>query len=131
MASGDAKKAAARPAFERVIERLVVDENGCWLWPGATAGPATHKYGMVQTGSRSDGTRRTVAVHRVVWEHFVGPIAGELDHLCRVTLCANPGHLEDVTHQVNMSRMVITDSDRERRRRHAEWMRVRRQELAS
>lgn len=28
----------------------------------------------------------------------------ELDHLCRVTICVNPDHLEPVTHRVNVLR---------------------------
>lgn len=30
----------------------------------------------------------------------------ELDHLCRVRCCVNPGHLEPVSHQVNALRGV-------------------------
>lgn len=121
--SGDAKKAQARPAYERVFARVVVDdEMGCWLWPGASTGSETHPYGMVREGSRSDGTRRTRATHIVLWEYFEGPVPEglELDHLCRVTLCCNPGHLEPVTHQENSARMVLSEAERERR---ADWMR--------
>lgn len=121
MATGDAKKAAARPAAHRVMDRVIVDdETGCWMWPGATAGPATHRYGSVGTGSRSDGTRRNRATHIVTWEHFEGPVPEglELDHLCRVTLCCNPGHLEPVTHAENLRR-ADWSGDRSRRQDHA------------
>jgi hypothetical protein len=117
MTQGDVKKALARSPFERAIERVVVDDNGCWLWPGATASG----YGMIRVGSHSDGTRRTKAVHVVMWEHFEGPVPDglELDHLCRVRPCSNPGHLEPVTHQENMRRMVLTETERQRR---SEWI---------
>jgi len=31
----------------------------------------------------------------------------ELDHLCRVTSCVNPDHLEQVTKQVNLLREAV------------------------
>ena len=45
-------------------------------------------------------------VHRLVYEHFRGPIDPnlELDHLCRNPICANPDHLEPVTHAENSKR---------------------------
>ena len=45
-----------------------------------------------------------MAVHRVYFEYATGttiPAGMELDHLCRVRDCANPDHLEVVTHRVN------------------------------
>lgn len=44
--------------------------------------------------------------HRVVYELRVGPVPEgmDLDHLCRVKHCANPDHLEPVTHRVNVLR---------------------------
>lgn len=115
MARGDRP---SRPAFDRVMDRVVQDANGCWLWTGSVRGPdPDHKYGCVMTGSRKDGTRKVRATHTVVWEHFNGPVQGELDHLCRVPLCCNPGHLEDVTHRQNMERMVLSDQGRDTHRR--------------
>lgn len=79
-----------------MIDRL--DRSGdCWLWPGSTDGKG---YGLAKLHGR---TRR---VHRVVYEHLVGPIPEgyTLDHLCRVRNCANPAHLEPVTSAVNTLR---------------------------
>lgn len=44
--------------------------------------------------------------HRLSYEVFVGPIPVELelDHLCRVTNCINPHHLEAVTKSENQHR---------------------------
>jgi hypothetical protein len=73
-----------------IFDRLVVDEDGCWRWPGAKNPKG---YGVI----RRDGKR--LPVHRVAYELRVGPIPDGLvlDHLCRVRNCANPAHLEPVT----------------------------------
>lgn len=41
-----------------------------------------------------------------MYEGLVGPIPDgfTLDHLCRNTSCANPAHLEPVTHEENVKR---------------------------
>lgn len=81
---------------ERIWAKLVVAPNGCWLWQGAT----TLGYGRV----RWEGNARLV--HRVVYSVLISsPGDGlELDHLCRETSCANPRHLEPVTHAENIRR---------------------------
>lgn len=71
---------------EKLAARIVVDDNGCWMWQGAK----TRKgYGM--TGSRP--------AHRITYTLLVGPIPSglQIDHLCRVPGCCNPEHLEPVT----------------------------------
>ncbi len=49
---------------------------------------------------------RRVLTHRVMYEHWVGPIEVglELDHLCRTKACCNPDHLEPVTRSENLLR---------------------------
>lgn len=105
MTQGDAQKRRARPAIQRVLDRIVVDASGCWIWQGAKTG---YGHGMIGVGSRTDGTRRLQGCHVVTWESQHGPVpAGlELDHLCRVPACCNPAHLEAVTHAVNLQRMT-------------------------
>jgi HNH endonuclease len=68
----------------------------CWIWTGAAAGP----YGVVMLKGRIQ------KAHRAVYEHLIGPIPKglTLDHLCRVTLCVNPRHMEPVTGRVNTLR---------------------------
>ena len=57
-----------------------------------------------------DGSRRSTGLHRVVYEHRVGPIPKglDLDHVkargCRSRACVNPAHLEPVTTRVNVLR---------------------------
>lgn len=79
------------------------DLGPCWLW---TASLNNHGYGRFKFGSRRDGSSREVSAH--VWAYLdaVGPVPPglELDHLCRVTRCVRPSHLEPVTHRENTLR---------------------------
>lgn len=85
-----------------------VDKNGpipeyapqlgpCWLWK---SGLNVGGYGAFQVG------RGKRAAHRFSYELLVGPIPVglQLDHLCRVTACVNPAHLEPVTCRENLLR---------------------------
>lgn len=75
----------------------VDDAGGCWLWK---AGKSTAGYGRFWDGARY------VQAHRFAYEVAVGPIAAglQIDHLCRVPACVNPGHLEAVTNRENTLR---------------------------
>jgi hypothetical protein len=84
-----------------VLERLVICEpttldTGCWEWPGATGSG----YGRTWLGGKLQ------LVHRLVYVHFRGEVGAglEMDHLCRNTSCANPWHLQAVTHLENLMR---------------------------
>lgn len=72
--------------------------GGCWLW---TKSLSHNGYGRAVI-SRG----KNLAVHRISYEAFVGPIpAGlQLDHKCRVRCCCNPAHLEPVTRDENIRR---------------------------
>lgn len=108
-----------RPSLiERVMSK--VDKDGavpagrpelgpCWIW---TAHLNRAGYGQVNRGA----TEGRALVHRVVYEHEVGPIPDglELDHLCSVPACCNPAHLEAVTHAENVRRGRAGDSVRQR-----------------
>src|SRR5262245_52986199 len=82
-------------------------EGGCWLWRGATAGRPGAKYGRFFAGRRTAaGHPAAEKAHRVAY-HLAGGVIEEgmeLDHLCRVTLCVNPTHLEPVTRLENQRR---------------------------
>jgi hypothetical protein len=84
--------------IERKLDRLVKTVTGCWQWPGALDESG---YGQVVVGGRNR------AIHSVAWEYLMGPIPSglELDHKCRNRACANPAHLEPVTHVENMARV--------------------------
>lgn len=78
---------------DRILKRIEVDANGCWIWQGFID---YHGYGRL--GAKT--------AYRTAYELFVGPVpAGhQLDHLCRVHACVNPEHLEPVTQRENLLR---------------------------
>lgn len=86
---------------DKVRSSTVVDDNGCWIWQ-----PKGGTSGYAQVVRRVPGTLRSVLMHRASYEAFVGPIpAGmQIDHLCNVTRCVNPQHLEPVTSAENNRR---------------------------
>lgn len=92
-----------KEAWARIERRLRKTDDGCWIWTGATYPGG---YGSVWVGSRRDGTGKGHRVHRLAYTALVGPIPHglELDHLCRNPSCANPAHLEPVTHKENLRR---------------------------
>lgn len=69
----------------------------CWEWLGARNSDG---YPVLW-----DGARLTYA-YRIAYEMIVGkvPEGMELDHLCSNRWCVNPGHLEPVSHLVNVRR---------------------------
>lgn len=88
-----------------LADRIEPEPNSsCWLWTAARSGPATHRYGQLRYNGRP------MRAHRLVYELLRGPIpAGlECDHLCRVTACVNPWHIELVTHKENLRRGIWT-----------------------
>jgi hypothetical protein len=89
------------------------DENGCVLWTGTRDALG---YG------RFFHLGRLVKPYRFAWERDHGPIPSglEIDHLCRVPACVNPEHLEPVTHQENVrrGRLAQTNSERAARITH-------------
>jgi len=102
------------PAHVRIMHRVTVNADGCWIYGGWLDG---HGYGSVCVGSTVDGSRRQTKTHRVMYEHHKGPIPLGLvpDHYrlnpgprqapCS-TACVNPDHLELVTQRENVLRGV-------------------------
>ena len=88
-----------RGTLARIKRQIVVDdESGCWLWTGPTTPNGYGKF-------RLPGAAEQV-VHRLLYEHYVGPIEGgmQLDHLCRVRQCCRPEHFEQVSPSENTMR---------------------------
>jgi len=82
-------------------------EAGCWEWVGHRSRGGYGKIVMPRThGTWESGSPKSVFVHRVAYEVFVGPIPDglHLDHLCRNRACCNPEHLEPVTNRENLLR---------------------------
>jgi hypothetical protein len=97
------------PMIERLMRRIdMTDPDACWIWPGANNGIGSG-YGTISIDAPANG-RRTYT-HIAMWVHFNGPVPDghELDHLCKVTLCCNPRHLEAVTHAENLRRADTFD----------------------
>lgn len=88
------------PLIDRLFARVVEDANGCWIFTGAISKAG---YGTIGRGPAGSGS---TYVHRETYRFFIGEIPNglEIDHLCRVTACCNPWHLEAVTHAENSRR---------------------------
>jgi len=81
----------------RLMSYVRLDPSGCWIWTGAVSQKG---YGQMKWRGREH------RAHRVSYALLKGPLLEglELDHLCRVTSCVNPAHLEQVEHWVNTLR---------------------------
>lgn len=82
-----------------VRQRLMEVDSGCWEWTGRLD---TFGYGQVDWPN----SKKAQSAHRAIYKHLIGeiPEGMELDHLCRNRRCANPAHLEPVTHRENCRR---------------------------
>lgn len=88
------------PLEQRLATRSL-EIDGHLIWQGA---PNESGYGTITI--LEDGKRANRYVHRVAYEHWVGPIPDgwEVDHKCRIRLCIQPSCLEAVTREVNVAR---------------------------
>lgn len=94
------------PVMERIARKGIVEDRGystpCRIFDGCLT---TEGYGRIYL----DGVSRTGRVHRIVYEHYYGPIPEgfEPDHLCRQRDCCEITHLEAVPHRENVMRSPI------------------------
>jgi len=93
-----------REPIERFFSHIIIadappvfrpDLDPCWLWQGSTT---KNGYGQMRIAGK------LVLVHVFAYTTFLTAVRCELDHLCRVRNCANPTHVEDVPHSVNLQR---------------------------
>lgn len=85
-----------RPPLERFWPKVNKTDT-CWIW---TASKTRNGYGQFYDDHRLH------AAHRWLYEQMVAlvPQHLDLDHLCRIRACVNPGHLEPVTRKENARR---------------------------
>jgi hypothetical protein len=84
-------KVLATP-YERFIAKVEKTET-CWLW-------------LASKNPKGYGSFDTTYAHRWSYEYYKRPIpvGWQIDHLCKVTSCVNPDHLEAVTLEENLRR---------------------------
>ena len=79
------------------IPKVRPELGNCWIWTGWKY---PRGYGKLRHG------KKYKRAHRVAYEEINGPLAEGLqpDHLCFVTSCVRPTHLEAVTEKENIRR---------------------------
>lgn len=85
------------PYTARFWSRVEKVPDGCWLWRGGRTKNGYGVFGLLN---------HTFLAHRVAYTMTKGaiPLGLQIDHLCRVRHCVNPGHLEPVTCSENLCR---------------------------
>lgn len=80
---------------QRIWDKVVVDENDCWVWQGAK----TRGYGVIRYKGK------TVYAHRLVFSLLKELIKDLLDHQCLNRACCNPDHLKQADGPQNRRRV--------------------------
>lgn len=91
----------SREQVEKLLwEKTALTEDGHALWTGSSQVSHGLAYGSLTAWGET-------RVHRISYRLYVGEIPEglEIDHLCCVTLCWWPSHLEAVTKQENSRRI--------------------------
>lgn len=96
-------------------KKVVVDEAGCWRWCGSKT-----RDGHGIAACKVDGKWGSRLAHRYVYQTLVEKVPEGLvcDHLCEVTCCVNPGHLQIVTQRVNVLRSRTSPTAKNARKTH-------------
>jgi hypothetical protein len=82
-----------KPLNERILSRTKIGQGkSCDIWTG---NKDSKGYGKIRVGSRRDGSRKTVRVHRLVWILSFGEIADGIEvlHQCDNPSCVKLEHL--------------------------------------
>lgn len=84
-------------ALNKLLARVIVQENGCWEWQGARI---PEGYGCI---CGTNGLSKMESTHRLSWRLFYGPIPNGILvlHKCDNPPCCNPDHLFLGTHGDN------------------------------
>ena len=83
---------------KRFLSHVKIIDSGCWEWQGRISNKGYAHFFW---------DKSTKNAHRFSYKQYVGPLTKglQIDHLCRNKTCVNPSHLEQVTQQVNISRI--------------------------
>lgn len=109
---------------DEYMGRVTVRPDGCWEWSGHHN---NHGYPIASRTVDMGGRGHGIPAYRLGYELFVGPVPADLDcdHLCMRGWCANPYHVEPVTHRENIHRMPGLFGRRARATRcdrgHSDW----------
>jgi HNH endonuclease len=93
------KNETVAKAIVRFYSKIVIHENGCWLWQASAA----NKFGH----GRFYWKLKNYQAHRVAWtiERGSMPIL-QICHKCDVPKCCNPDHLFEGTQMDNVRDMI-------------------------
>lgn len=85
-----------------VLDRIRVDDNGCWIAQGKPT-----KDGYVIWGRDED--RKPIYAHIAAQKLWNGPIPPgyHVHHMCEVTSCCNPKHIRAVSRSINQKQYHV------------------------
>lgn len=97
-----AQQAASTRLLSRVANK---SDSECWEWTGRRT---VHGYGVLDMRERGGKRARPRLAHRLIYEHFIGPLAADLVvcHRCDNPPCCNPAHLFIGTQADNVRDMI-------------------------
>jgi hypothetical protein len=77
---------------------MIADRTECWVWTGAKDENGYGLFGL------AGGKVQRAHIRSFTETYGPAKLGYERDHLCRVTACVRPDHMEEVTTKVNVLR---------------------------